>query len=60
MRIDEPIMIQNVIIPILSTDPASLSSPGLIWYNSTTGSIKYTYNVTGSPGVYCVKSVTLF
>lgn len=59
MRIDDVNIIQSVTIPIFANDPASneLTSPGLIWYNNTSGVIKYTYNVTGSPDVYCVKSV---
>jgi len=59
MRMDDVNIVQSVSIPIFTTDPptASLSSPGLIWYNDTSGSIRYTYNVTGSPGVYCIKSV---
>jgi hypothetical protein len=59
MRMDNVKIVQSVAIPIFATDPptASFSSPGLIWYNEASGSIRYTYNVTGSPGVHCVKSV---
>jgi len=58
MRMDDVRIVQSITIPILATDPptSSLTSPGLIWYNDTSGSIKYTYNVTASAGVYCVKS----
>ena len=59
MRMDDVNIVQSINIPIFTTDPTSaeLNSPGLIWYNDTSGSIRYTYNATGSPGVYCVKSV---
>jgi hypothetical protein len=59
MRMDNVKIIQSVNIPTFTTDPTSgsLTSPGLIWYNDTSGSIRYTYNATGSPGVYCIKSV---
>jgi hypothetical protein len=53
------ILTGSVNIPIFNTDPISstLISPGLIWYNSTIGALRYTYNVTGSDSLYCIKTM---
>jgi hypothetical protein len=50
----------SIVIPVFTEDPPSQSftSPGLMWYNQTVGSLKYTYNSTGVDGLYCVKSVS--
>lgn len=54
-----PVIIQDIVIPIYDVDPVSSSftSPGLLWYNTTVGALRYTYNVTGSDLLYCVKDV---
>ena len=50
----------SINIPVFDTDPPSstLTAPGLLWYNKTTGVLRYTYNVTGSDSLYCVKNVS--
>lgn len=60
MDVYSSIFIENIVVPVYDTDPpsGSLTSPGLIWYNTTAGSLRYTYNVTGSDTLYCVKSVS--
>lgn len=52
-------LIQDLVIPVFDSDPptGSLNSPGLIWYNSTVGSLRYTYNATDSNSLYCIKTV---
>jgi hypothetical protein len=56
MIFDSPAIIADLAIPIYELDPPSQSftSPGLIWYNTTLGTLKYTYNLTGSDSLYCV------
>lgn len=55
-------LIQDIVIPVFETDPpsGSFTSPGLMWYNTTVGTLKYTYNQTGSDSLYCVKTITTF
>jgi hypothetical protein len=54
------ILTGSINIPVLDSDPPyeTLNRPGLIWYNSTVGALRYTYNVTDSNSLYCVKTVS--
>jgi hypothetical protein len=58
MIFDSPAIIADLAIPVYQFDPPSQSftSPGLIWYNTTLGTLRYTYNLTGSDSLYCVTS----
>lgn len=52
-------LIQDLQIPVYETDPptGSLNSPGLLWYNNNVGALRYTYNLTSSAGVYCIRTI---
>lgn len=52
-------LVQDLQIPVYDSDPptGSLNSPGLLWYNTTVGALRYTYNLTSSAGVYCTKTI---
>ena len=54
MKSNRLVNLNSLQIPVYDNDPpsGSLTSPGLMWFNQTSGSIKFTYNTSGSGNVW--------
>ncbi len=55
MKSNRLVNLNSLQIPVYDSDPpsGSLTSPGLMWFNQTSGSVRFTFNNTGS-GVWSV------